>query len=324
MIYGSNYFESMGLTYLGPIDGNDYFAVEELLGEAKKLGESVVIHLKTVKGKGYPPAEQAPDVFHGMSPSAQEKRRQFSTHMGKTLADLADSDPDIVAITAAMCDGTGLKAFRERHKDRFFDVGIAEGHALTFAAGLAAAGKKPVAAIYSTFLQRGYDNIVHDIALQKLPVVMCIDRAGLNGADGATHHGIFDVSFLSAIPNLTIYTPISYKTLEKSLVQAIRSGVPSAIRYPSGCEMPEVVERFYAGGDEAELGIRTDFLPSDNPDILIVTHGRIVREAMAAAEFLAGKSVKTGIILLEMLKPYDRTASLVAEALPRALRRNFP
>ena len=315
-LYGSNYFESMGLTYLGPIDGNDFEAVTRLLSEAKKLGESVLVHVKTVKGKGYSPAENAPDVYHGMSPDAKENEcHSFSQSMGHIITELARDDEKICAITAAMCDGTGLCEFKDAHKDRFFDVGIAEEHALTFAAGLAANGMKPVVAIYSTFLQRGYDNIIHDIALQNLPVIMCVDRAGLNSRDGATHHGIFDVAFLSQIPNLKIYTPITYKGLEKSIKQALSEGVPSAIRYPNGYENAEVVAQFYGDDKLMALGAKRNFSANDKKDVVIVTHGRMVSVALAACGMLKEKGIEAGVILLEMLKPYDLTAETVYKLL---------
>lgn len=316
-LYGSNYFESMGLTYLGPIDGNDFEAVARLLGEAKKLGESVLVHVKTVKGKGYTPAENAPDLYHGMSPSAMEnaKCKTFSQSMGHVITELAEKDDKVCAITAAMCDGTGLCEFKDNFKDRFFDVGIAEEHALTFAAGLAANGMKPVVAIYSTFLQRGYDNIIHDIALQKLPVIMCVDRAGLNARDGATHHGIFDVAFLSHIPNLKIYTPITNRTLEHSINQALREGIPCAIRYPNGYENGEVISQFYANAVDFELGAKRNFDDNAENDVVIVTHGRMVTVALAACEILKSNGIRVGVILLEILKPYDATAKNVYKLL---------
>lgn len=318
VLYGSNYFESMGLTYLGPIDGNDYEQVERLLKEAKKLGESVVVHLKTVKGKGYKPAEQAPDIYHGMAPSTVGKsvKTNFSASMGHVVTELATTDDKICAITAAMCDGTGLCEFRDKYPERFFDVGIAEEHALTFAAGLAANGMKPVVAIYSTFLQRGYDNIIHDIALQKLPIVICVDRAGLNASDGATHHGIFDVAFLSEIPNLKIYTPITYDMLEICIKKAIEEGVPTAIRYPNGFENEKIVSRFYSDASISAVGARSDFSSKENLDTVIVTHGRMVLEAMSACDMLNEKGISAGIILLEFLKPYDICAENVIKLMP--------
>ena len=311
--YGSNYFESMGLTYLGPIDGNDYSAVEGLLREAKRLNESVIIHLKTTKGKGYTPAEEEPAKYHGMSPiNIGESKISFSDVMGNHLTSLADTNTKICAITAAMSDGTGLNPFKEKHSERFFDVGIAEEHALTFAAGLAANGMRPCAAIYSTFLQRSYDNIIHDVALQNLPVVMLIDRAGLNLKDGATHHGIFDVAFLSHIPNVRIYTPISNNGLRASLNEALTLDQPCAIRYPSGAENTSVVERFYRDSDFSDISLKTDFTDSekDSLDAIIITHGRIVAEAIKAANALSSE-FHVGIVLLEVLKPYSETAESV-------------
>ena len=317
-LYGSNYFESMGLTYLGPIDGNDYEQVESLLKEAKKLGESVVVHLKTVKGKGYDPAEKAPDIYHGMSPSASKKqdKRTFSATMGHIVTEMAENDDRICAITAAMCDGTGLCEFRDKFPKRFFDVGIAEEHALTFAAGLAANGMKPLVAIYSTFLQRGFDNIIHDIALQKLPVVICVDRAGLNAADGATHHGLFDVAFLSEIPNLKIYTPITYETLKIAIKQAFDEGIPCAIRYPNGYESQDIVDEFYSSNVHSSLGAVSNFSVDDKVDAVIVTHGRIALEAIKACKALKQKGINVGIILLEFLKPYGECAENVASLMP--------
>ncbi len=320
LLYGSNYFESMGLTYLGPIDGNDYFAVESLLGEAKKLGESVVVHLKTVKGKGYMPAEKAPDIYHGMSPShaCSTQTKRFSETMGDKLCALAESDTRICAITAAMCDGTGLCSFKEKYPQRFFDVGIAEEHALTFAAGLAANGMKPVVALYSTFLQRGFDNVIHDIALQRLPVVICVDRAGLNSADGATHHGMFDVAFLSEIPNLKIYTPATNKVLEMCLEQALTEQLPCAIRYPNGYEDEKINSEFYKTESASVLGAKSNFSKDEKLDTVIIAHGRMVSSALSAAANLNESSNRAGVILLEMLKPYEDCAQSIARLLPSA------
>ncbi len=321
-IYGSNYFESMGLTYLGPIDGNDYQAVEKLLTQAKKLNESVIVHIKTKKGKGYKPAEDEPSGFHSMSPreNGKTEKQTFSNVMGASLTELGEEDGRICAITAAMCDGTGLVEWQNRFPERFFDVGIAEEHALTFAAGLAANSMKPCVAIYSTFLQRGYDNIIHDVALQKLPVVICIDRSGLNAKDGATHHGIFDVAFLSHIPNMVIYTPITEKGLRASLRAAFDKNCPCAIRYPSGYECDEVVNRFYSGGGFENIGIKSDFSLEDKKQFVIVTHGRIVREAMAAADMLNAEGISVGIALLEMLKPYKDAAEKILALLSNDTR----
>ena len=323
ILYGSNYFESMGLTYLGPIDGNDYEEMEHLLREAKKLGESVVIHVKTQKGKGFAPAEEAPDLYHGMQPSAKKSAamKSFSLEMGEELCRLADENPKICAITAAMADGTGLTSFRESHESAFFDVGIAESHALTFAAGLAANGMHPLVAVYSTFLQRGYDNLIHDIALQKLPVVICVDRAGLNSGDGATHHGIFDVSFLSQIPNMRIYTPITIGALQRAMQEAFALDRPCAIRYPNGCENEEVVRAFYSKGEYLHPGAVCNYELEDSLDAVIVTHGRIVTEAMKAADALSKDGIRVGIILLEVLKPYRETAEQISKLIANGVSR---
>lgn len=320
VLYGSNYFESMGLTYLGPIDGNDYYGVEQLLREARKLNESVIIHVKTVKGKGYPPAENAPDKFHSMTPKCcvPTDKTTFSSEMGTYLTELADKDERICAITAAMCDGTGLTPFRDAHKDRFFDVGIAEEHAVTFAAGLAANGMRPFVCIYSSFLQRSYDNIIHDVALQSLPVVLCIDRAGLNPSDGATHHGFFDVAFLSEIPGMTIYTPATLAVLRLCMRDALAKGTPCAIRYPNGVEDSRAVDNFYHGSEPETLGIRCNFdKKTDRPKAVVAVHGRMVSKVLDASEILCEKyGIGVGIILIEVLKPYEDTAKNIASAIP--------
>lgn len=315
-LYGSNYFEKLGLYYLGPVDGNDMEAMEEILRLAKEQEDSVVIHVKTKKGKGYQPAEENPDRYHGLAPRGSVPcEKDFSRAFGETLCSLAAEDPSVCAITAAMCDGTGLSSFKEGYPNRFFDVGIAEQHAVTFAAGLAAGGKRPFAAIYSTFLQRAYDNVIHDVALQNLPVCLCIDRAGLNPSDGPTHHGIFDVSFLSAIPNMTIYTPLTYATLSLAMREALSADGPTAIRYPRGAENPEVVSHFYGDCVPETLGIRRDFEDEASLDAVIVTHGRVAAEALAAQKELVGAGIRVGIILAERIKPYGTFAQQVRDAL---------
>ena len=322
VLYGSNYFESMGLTYLGPVDGNDFEATENLLREAKKLGESVLVHVRTKKGKGYKPAEEEPCYYHGIPPANNKKSEDkcFSDIMGEKLTQMAEDDKRICAITAAMCDGTGLNPFKDKHKERFFDVGIAEEHALTFTAGLAANGMRPVAAIYSSFLQRGYDNIIHDIALQNLPVTICVDRAGLNPSDGATHHGIFDVAFLSGIPNMTIYTPITKATLEKALEESLAIETPCAVRYPKGGENARVLREFYPHGC-GKLGAVANFEKNDDIDAVIVTDGIIVREALSAGDELNERGINVGVILLEKIKPYCECAENVAKLLPHGVKK---
>ena len=324
VLYGSNYFENLGLYYLGPVNGNDEEAVELLLREAKESHQSCVIHVKTQKGKGYAPAETNPDQFHGVAPASAPTPTgtSFSDEMGAILTSMADKNDKVCAITAAMASGTGLIGFRNAHISRFFDVGIAEEHAVTFAAGLAANGFSPVVAIYSTFLQRAYDNIIHDVALQELPVVFCIDRAGLNAADGATHHGIFDVAFLSQIPKLKIYTPLTRHALRNAMTEALHCGVPAAIRYPSGYEDPAIAEAFYGNAIPGGVAPRTDYLhtPQDSPedvDAVIITDGRIVKEAMAAKQTLLEDGIRVGIILLEQIKPYEQIATQILPLLPK-------
>ncbi len=319
-LYGSNYFENLGLAYFGPVDGNDEAAVERLLREAKSTDQSCVIHLKTKKGKGYAPAESHPDQFHGMSPcgKASPCGTSFSEEMGLLLTKKAETNDKLCAITAAMAEGTGLHHFRSAHRTRFFDVGIAEEHAVTFAAGLCANGYQPVVAVYSTFLQRAYDNIIHDVALQNLPVVFCVDRAGLNAADGATHHGIFDVAFLSEIPGMRIFTPVTRAGLHLSLDAALQCDTPCAIRYANGYEDPMIKEIFYAGEDPTEIGVRKNYSADAKEalDSVIITHGRIVKEAVKAAERLAEQGKQVGILLLEQLKPYEETVSMILPLLP--------
>ncbi len=317
-LYGSNYFEDLGLYYLGPADGNDYEAVEQLLREAQKLNDSVVIHLKTRKGQGYAPAEDDPGYYHGMPPAGSVPCENFSHRLGEILVAEAERDDRICAITASMSEGTGLESFRNARPERFYDVGIAEEHALTFAAGLAAGGYRPVTAIYSSFMQRAYDQIIHDIALQRLPVVMCIDRAGLNRADGATHHGIFDVAFLSSIPGVTIYTPATFAGLALSVKAALASDAPVAIRYPNGGESAKVLVAFYPDGEPTAIGVRADYRPEEKGSLqaVVVVHGRMACEALAAKEVLAAEGIAVGILLCEYLKPYDRLAAEVLACLP--------
>ena len=323
-LYSSNYFEDLGLHYIGPADGNDEETVEKLLHEAKKTGKSCIVHLKTKKGKGYAPAEATPDRFHGLAPTGKPRAElpTFSEQFGTILSDMAIRNDKICAITAAMADGTGLVGFRGMHPERFYDVGIAEEHAVTFAAGLAANGYRPVVAIYSTFLQRAYDNIIHDVALQNLPVVFCIDRAGLNPSDGATHHGIFDVAFLSEIPNLKIYTPLTNAALYNALDEALHANCPCAIRYPNGAEDAEITQHFYGDATPRGIGVRNDFLrdardSAEDLDAVLITHGRIVKEALKAQKYLQEGGKRLGILLLEQLKPYEQVAHEVASCLPK-------
>ena len=239
---------------------------------------------------------------------------------GKELSEMAKEDEKICAITAAMADGTGLLQFSEEHPERFFDVGIAEEHALTFAAGLAAAGMKPYFAVYSTFLQRGYDNLLHDIALQKLPVRVCVDRAGLATSDGATHHGIFDVAFASHIPEFEIYSPVTFSSMRRILHDTQECNTPVLIRYSNCEEIEEVARDFYPNGEYTACGVHSDFEANSDIDTVIITYGKIVKEAIKAKLALESKGKRVGIILAEKLKPYANFAKLVSEMLPSQCR----
>ena len=305
-----NYFEDLGLYYIGPVDGNDYKKVESALSEAKSLGKCTVVHIKTTKGKGYEPAEKSPHDFHSIY-SSSEKKDSFHSVFADELVKNAKKDEKIVAVTAAMGIGTGLDSFGKKLPERYFDVGIAEEHAMTFSAGLAANGLKPFVAIYSTFLQRAYDNIIHDVCLQKLPVKIIIDRASLARSDGPTHHGIFDVAFLSHIPNVKIFAPATYGSLRAAICEAGDSELPTAIRYSNSSEDKRVSEIFYPDGCYNNFGVRTDFASSDVPEYLFITYGTIVSNVLSAKEILAEKGVSIGVILLERLKPYDSIARAV-------------
>ncbi len=235
-------FENMGITYLGPVDGHNIDALCKVLREAQKLDHAVLVHVITKKGKGYPPAERHPDQFHGVGPFDIQTGKPLEEKHGPTYTDvfskkicqLGENHPRLVAVTAAMPDGTGLSAFRKRFPTRFFDVGIAEAHAVTSAAGMAAAGMKPVVAVYSSFLQRGYDQVLHDVCIQNLPVLFAVDRAGLVGSDGETHQGIFDYSYLTSIPNMTVMAPKNLWELRAMLEFAVDYQGPLAVRYPRG------------------------------------------------------------------------------------------
>ncbi len=303
-LYSSNYFEEMGLFYLGPADGNDYESVKRLLIEAKEKGTSSIIHLKTKKGKGYLPAEQDPNKYHGILPKGQKEEHNFSHAMGEYLTELAEKDDRICAITAAMCESTGLSPFKEAYPKRFFDVGIAEEHALTFAAALAADGMRPCFAVYSSFLQRGYDNIIHDISLQKLPVCIMIDRASISSGDGPTHHGIYDMAILGVASNFTVYAPMSFSTLKKATKEALSLPTPSAVRYPNSTEIKDITDSF----DFSSLDIKTDYDNALTPHTLIITYGKITSEALKAKRTLDECKISAGVILLEQLMPYRDVA----------------
>lgn len=314
ILYGSNYFENLGLYYIGPVDGHDMNALEATLTEARKYEQSVVVHVKTQKGRGFAPAEERPDKYHSVSAKDAEQAGGFSKVFGDTIVECAREDKSICAITAAMGRGTGLGLFEKEYPDRFFDVGIAEEHAVTFAAGLAVGDIKPVCAIYSTFLQRAYDNIIHDVALQNLPVIFAVDRAGLNVADGATHHGIFDVSFLSAIPNMTIFTPSTYESLERAIKNSLKMNSPVAIRYPNAVEDEMVKAAFYS--DKSDKSLVRAFGVNETTENIIITHGRMATVALDAMAMLQEEGIRAGILLCEFIKPYDKLALMLSEKLP--------
>ena len=305
-----NYFEDLGLYYIGPVDGNDYKKVAEALTEAKELEKCVVVHVKTKKGKGYEPAEISPDDFHSVG-KGKTLENSFHSEFARELIRLSEDNKRIVAVTAAMGKGTGLSAFGERFPERYYDVGIAEGHALTFSAGLAASGLIPFTAIYSTFLQRGYDSIIHDICLQNLPVRLIVDRASLALSDGATHHGIFDVAFLSHIPNMKILAPVTYGSLREAMSEALASDTPIAVRYANRGESETVVSEFYSDGKYSDFGVRANFSEENIPKRLFITYGSIAEEVIEAKNMLLMRGIEVGIILLERLKPYESIAEKI-------------
>ena len=300
---GSTLFEDMGFTYLGPIDGHDLDRLVHVLSWARELRCPVVVHIKTVKGKGYSFAEQNPDKFHGVGPFDPEtgllKKSggdDFSAVFGRTLAACAAEDDRICAITAAMADGTGLASFAKEFPDRFFDVAIAEGHGVAMAAGLAKQGMIPVFAVYSSFLQRGYDQLIHDVSLQQLHVVLGVDRAGLVGADGETHHGCFDALFLSEIPGFTVLCPASFAELRQMVRQALfEIDGPVAVRYPRGGEGAYREDR--AQGVIVRL--------REGADAAILTYGVLVNQALAAADLLAEQGIQAEVLKLNQISPLE-------------------
>ena len=307
-IFQDNYFEQLGINYLGPIDGHDLKKLELLLGEARKAEGCTLIHIKTVKGKGYEPAEKDPGLYHGLPPKGKEPCETFSAHCGKALLERAQADARICAITAAMADGTGLTTFAKELPDRFFDVGIAEEHALTFASALSAAGMKPVFAVYSTFLQRCYDQLIHDAALQRLPLVLCIDRAGIAAADGPTHHGLFDVSMALTLPVSEIYAPLTFASFDRALDSALNDARISFIRYRSGGECAPLDDLPYLKEDLWLRGARCDA-----PDGVILTYGPLALEALCAAKEARARGKKITVLALESLRPTkDLTAALLS------------
>ncbi len=314
MVMPGTLFEEMGFRYIGPIDGHDFHHLLPTLENCKQLEGPVLLHIITKKGFGFAPAEADPETWHGLGPYSVEtgepvkKEGQPPTYtqvFADTLADLADQDERIVAITAAMPGGTGLSRFARRHPRRCFDVGIAEQHAVTFAGGLATEGLRPVVAIYSTFMQRAYDQVIHDICIQNLPVVFCMDRAGVVGADGATHSGTFDMAFLRCVPNITIMAPGDEAELADMLATALKLDGPSAIRYPRGCGYG------VDSGAPEMLDIGKAEVLEDGKDGVVIAVGSRVHDALDAVKTLRKKHGKhLALINLRFIKPLDEACIL--------------
>ena len=310
-------FEELGFTYLGPIDGHDLPTLIEVMQAAKKIDGPVLVHVLTKKGKGYKPAEESPNKFHGTGPFEIATGKKitnpnapitYTEVFGKALTELAHEDKDIIGITAAMPDGTGLSAFAKAHPTRCFDVGIAEQHAVTSAAGAAAAGLKPVAAIYSTFLQRAYDSVLHDICMQKLHVTLCLDRAGLVGDDGYTHHGVFDYAYLRSMPEMTVMAPKDENELRHMLKTAVDFDGPISLRYPRGSGVGvDITEPMQA------LPIGKAEVLREGQDVSIWAIGSMVQSAAQAAEKLAEQGISAGVVNMRFVKPLDKDL-LLAQA----------
>ncbi|MFP4521418.1 MAG: 1-deoxy-D-xylulose-5-phosphate synthase [Fibrobacterota bacterium] len=309
LIMPGRLFEELGFSYFGPIDGHDTSQLIDIFGKVRDLPGPKLVHVITRKGKGYHHAESNASKFHGIGSFRQEtgevkktKKKTYSAIFGESICKHAERNNDIAAITAGMTDGTGLKAFSEKFPERFFDVGIAEGHAVTFAGGLAASGIKPVVAIYSTFLQRAYDNIIHDIALQNLPVIFCLDRAGLVGDDGPTHHGVFDLSFLRTVPGAVIMAPSSGAELEKMIDYALNSHKkgPVFIRYPRGEADAEPALQKY---QEIEIGKMRTF--GNGEDVLLVSAGNSLKDCLEIMKILEKDEIGVTIADMRFVKPID-------------------
>ena len=302
-------FEDMGITYIGPIDGHNIEAMRKAFLFANRAEEPVIVHVVTKKGKGYKKAEEKPSVFHGVEPfdvktgeaKTKNKALTYTQIFGKSLTHLAAEDEKIVAVCAAMPSGTGLMEYRALFPERYFDVGIAEEHAVTFAGGLAAAGVKPVVALYSTFLQRAYDQILHDVCLENLPVVFAIDRSGLVGSDGETHQGVFDTSFLTNIPNLTVMSPASGEELSAMLKFALEQNRPIVVRYPRG----EAGTRQELCGEAISFG--KGQVVYKGKSIAILAVGAMVETACKVRELLLEKGIDVTVVNARFVKPFDET-----------------
>ena len=304
----STFFEDLGYRYMGPIDGHNISVLVDALEAAKKVNAPVLLHVNTIKGKGYRFAEEDPSRFHGVGPfdlatgKTQSAADCFSDKLGEYLCKYAPANKKMCAITAAMGLGTGLECFRKSFPDRFFDVGIAEEHAVTFASGLAKKGMLPVFAVYSTFFQRCYDQLVHDISLQKLKVIFAIDRAGFVGEDGETHNGLMDVAFLSTIPDIIVYSPCCYRSLEADINNAVNADEAAvAVRYPRGGQADNVSVLQY---DCVEFSTYGD----KNAEICIATYGRVTSQAIKAVDELSAQNINVLLISLNRIKPLPENA----------------
>lgn len=296
-LHKSNYFEDLGLYYIGTVDGHDLASLERALSLARDAQRCTVVHVRTRKGRGYPPAEASPDAYHSVSP--HPVRDGFTRCAARAITSLAERDGEVVAVTAAMGIGTGLSELERAYPERCFDVGIAEAHAVTFAAGLSASGMKPYVAIYSTFLTRACDSILHDASLQRLPVRFLIDRAGLSLGDGVTHHGIFDVSLLSGL-GVTVISPISYSSLTSAILDTLYAERPIAIRYPNAEESPLLLSRLHRLRN-TRCGILADFDPACPTERLFITYSHLYERVFEARDALACDGASVGVIVLELL-----------------------
>ncbi len=315
-------FEEMGFHYIGPLDGHNISLMEEVFKSAKEMEGPVLIHIHTVKGKGYQPAEQAPEKFHGVGcfdPSTGKSAKKagcapsYTSVFSQALIELAKDRPDILAITAAMPSGTGLKAFGKAYPKRFFDVGIAEEHAMTLAAGMAAGGMHPVIALYSTFAQRAYDQLIHDVCLQNLPVTLCLDRAGLVGEDGPTHHGVFDLSYLRQMPNMCVMAPKDEEELRHMLATAIALPGPAAVRYPRGAGLGVALTDSFE-----KLPVGKAEVLQEKGEIAFLAVGTMVEHAKVAAAILAEEGIEAAVVNMRFIKPLD-TALIDAMAKTKKL-----
>lgn len=316
ILFPGTLFEEMGFRYFGPVNGNDINEMIEVLESVKDVKGPVMLHVVTKKGKGYKPAEEKPTKFHGIGifdvetgdSLGESNAVTFTKAFSDALVKLAEKDERITAITAAMPEGTGLDAFRDKFPSRYFDVGIAEEHAATFAAGMAANGVKPIVALYSTFAQRCYDQILHDVALQNLPVVFALDRAGVVGEDGPTHHGVFDISFLRSVPNLTLAAPADENEMQHMLKTAFDANTPFVLRYPRGAGFGVTID-----AEPKTLEIGKGVWLKKGKDATILAIGNRVHPALQAAEKLAEKGIHCGVINMRFIKPLD--VKIIGEAL---------